>query len=205
MFDSVIAKEGQKIIGISFLLMIVSILIECGFLVLITFVLTLFLIFVFRNKQISFNNNDSDIVAPISGVITAIDVRDDKKEIFIDVSLCNNHILRAVEDGNCKVEYKRGLNLNLNSYKAKKLNEKAVIHFSNATLKLYSSIYNIGINLTKTESLRKCEKIGVFLQGQITVTIDKENDLVVKIGDKIISGESTLAILPTKEESTKVE
>ncbi|XPV67958.1 MAG: phosphatidylserine decarboxylase [Halarcobacter sp.] len=199
MFDSVIAKEGQKAVGISFIAMIISILIECGFLVFITFVLTLFLIYIFRNKQINFNNNTSDIVAPISGVITAIDTIDNKKEIFIDVSLCSNHILRAVEDGDYEVTYNRGLNLNLSSYKAKKLNEKAIIKFANSTLNLYSSMYNIAIDVTQTNSLRKCEKIGIFLQGQITVTIENTNHIVVKIGDKVSSGETTLAILPTKE------
>ncbi len=205
MFDSVVAKEGQKSIVIAFFAMIISILIGCGFLVTLFFVATLFLIFVFRNKDISFNNNDSDIVAPISGIVTAIDSYDDKKEIYIDVSLCNNHILRAIQDGDCKIINKRGLNLILNSYKAKKLNEKAIIEFKDATLNLYSSIFNKSIDITKKHNLRKCEKLGVFLQGQISVVVANTNDIVVKIGDKVNSGESTLAIIPSKENELELE
>ncbi len=205
MFDSVVAKEGQKVIVIAFFAMIVSILIGCGFLVTLFFVATLFLIFIFRNKDISFNNNNSDIVSPISGIVTAIDSYDDKKEIYIDVSLCNNHILRAVQDGDCKITNKRGLNLILNSYKAKKLNEKAIIEFKDATIKLCSSIFNKSIDITKTQDLRKCEKFGVFLQGQISVIVDNTNDIVVKIGDKVNSGESTLAIIPSSENEVELE
>jgi len=207
MFDIVVAKEGQKAILIAFLVMIVSILIGCGFLVTLAFIATIGLIFIFRNKDISYNNNDSDITSPISGVVTAIDVAEEnKKDIYIDVSLCNNHILRACEDGDCTVEYKRGLNLLLNSFKAKRLNDKAIIKFNQTKINLCSSLFNTSINITKTQKLRKGEKIGVFLQGEVCVTVDSANDIMVKIGDKVDSGQTTLAIIPTpKEDEQKQE
>ena len=132
MFDSIIAKEGQKTILITFIVMIIFILLECGFLTFISFVLILSLAYIYRYKYIDYRTfKENEYYAPISGTISAIDVKNFKKSIYIDVNLCDSHILRTLESGNCKVTIKRGLNLLLSTLKAKELNENAKIEYQN--------------------------------------------------------------------------
>lgn len=194
MFNSIIAKEGQKSILIAFIAMIIFILVECEFLTFISFVIMISLMFIYRYKYVDFRSfKKNEIISPISGTITAIDVKDLKKLIYIDVSLCNSHILRSLESGDCKINTKRGLNLLLESFKSKVLNEQSKLEYSNSTMELYSSICNPSIEISKNKNLEKGEKIGTFLQGQVVVTLNKEFTTLVKIGDKVTSGQTKLA------------
>jgi len=203
MFDSIIAKEGQKSIFIAFIAMLVFILAECSFFAFISFALVLVFIFVYRNNALKINSNTDGILSPISGVVSAIDLKDSNKLIYINVSLCNSHILRAIEDGSFKVTYKRGLNLSLSTFKAKALNEKAIIEFENSSLELISSMCNTTIDIKENSKSSKGERIGVFLQGQVVITIKPEFESLVKIGDKVESGITAIAskiVLEEKEE-----
>ena len=205
MFDSIIAKEGQKSILVAFIAMLVFILAECGFLAFISFALVVIFIFIYRNNALKINSNPTDILSPISGVISAIDIRGRNKLIYIDVSLCNSHILRALEDGEFKVTNKRGLNLSLSTFKANVLNEKATIEFKNSSLELISSMCNTSINIKENVNSLKGERIGVFLQGQVIVTIKPELELLANIGDKVESGITVIAnkiVLEKKEEES---
>ena len=194
MFDSIIAKEGQKYILIAFIAMIFFILLECGFFTFISFVIMFSLIYIYRYKYIDFTAfKQNEIKAPISGTVSAIDVKDFKKSIYIDVSLCDSHILRSLDDGTCDIKIKRGLNLFLDSFKSKVLNEQASLVYANSSMQLYSSMCNSSIKISNNKSLKKGEKIGVFLQGQVIVTLNKEFQILVKIGDKVVSGQTLLA------------
>ncbi|PLY07865.1 MAG: hypothetical protein C0625_03940 [Arcobacter sp.] len=204
MFDSIIAKEGQKSILIAFTAMIIFILLECRFLTFISFVLMLTLIYMYRYKYIDYSIfKENEYIAPISGTVSAIDVKDFKKSIYIDVSLCDSHILRSLESGNYKVSIKRGLNLLLTTLKAKQLNEHAKIEYTNSSMELYSSMCNSSININQDNKNIKSEKIGIFLQGQVIVNLNTDIETNVKIGDKVISGITLIATKKFKEENLK--
>ncbi len=201
MLDNVLAKEGQKRFLASFLLMIIFILMECSFLTFVFFVLTLALIFIYRNNTFKNNSKSSDIISPISGEIIAIDSKDNKKHLYIDVNLLDIHILRALEDGKFNVSYKRGLNLILSSLKAKHLNENVIIDFENSSMQLISSIYNPKIEINQNTDLKIANKIGIFVQGQIIITLKNDILPLVKIGDRIESGITVLANKSSKDNS----
>lgn len=193
MFDSIIAKEGQKSVLFAFIAMLVFILGGCGFLAFTSFVLILIFVFVYRNNTLKNHSKKSDIVAPISGTVSAIDVKDNKKHIYIDVSICDTHILRSLEDGEYKVSYQRGLNLVLSTFKAKLLNEKTTVAFENSSMQLISSMCNPKVEINQNSSLQVSERIGSFLQGQVIVTLNSELVPLVKIGDKLQSGITVLS------------
>jgi biotin carboxyl carrier protein len=193
MFDSIIAKEGQKSVLFAFIAMLVFILGGCGFLAFTAFVLILIFVFVYRNNTLKNHSKQSDIVAPISGTVSAIDVKDNKKHIYIDVSICDTHILRSLEDGEYKVSYQRGLNLVLSTFKAKLLNEKTTVAFENSSMQLISSMCNPKVEINQNSSLQVSERIGSFLQGQVIVTLNSELVPLVKIGDKLQSGITVLS------------
>ena len=165
MFDSIIAKEGHKKIIVAFIAFVFFVLIECGLLTFISFVVIAALVYIYRYKYIDFNSiKDEDFVSPISGTVSAIDVKDLKKSIYIDVSLCDSHILRSLDSGEAKVTARRGLNLLLGTFKAKELNEQVNVEFTNSSMKLFSSMCNPEIELSKTTDFKKGEKISTFIQ-----------------------------------------
>lgn len=205
MFDSVIAKEGQKSILVAFFAMLVFILAECGFLAFVSFAVTVILIFLYRNNTLKINTDEGDILSPISGVVSAIDIKDRNKLVHIDVSLCNSHILRAMENGSFSTKYKRGLNLSLSTFKAKALNEKAIVKFENSSMELISSICNPTLDIKENETLLKGDRIGAFLQGQVIITIKPELETIIKIGDKVESGITILANKKIEENEIEEE
>lgn len=194
MFDNMIAKEGHKKILLAFIAFIFFVLVECGLLALISFATFAFLIYVYRYKYVDVGALDKDsIYAPISGKVTAIDLKDLKRTIYIDVNLCDSHILRSIEDGDVTISLKRGLNLSLDSFKAKNLNERATVNYSSCSMQILSSMCNNSICFPNKTTFSKGEKIGTFLHGQIIISLSSEYETSVNIGDKILSGISVIA------------
>lgn len=194
MSDNVIAKEGHKSILIAFIAMLVFIILECEVFVFVTFAITGFLLFTYRYKYIDIKSlNKDEIYAPISGKVSAIDVKDFKKSIHIDVGLLDSHILRALESSSVSIEYKRGLNLSLGSLKARKLNETVIIKSDNLTIQLISSICNNSIEVSSKKRYEKGEKIGVFIHGKVIVTLPSNTITDLKIGQELKDGMTVIA------------
>lgn len=194
MFDSIVAKEGHKKIIVAFIAFLFFVIVECTFMTLISFVAFLFFIYAYRYKYIDVNTLEKNrIYAPISGKVTAIDVKDFKKSIYIDVSLCDSHILRSSDSGKCKISFKKGVNLLLTSYKSKQLNNSVTIEFKNSSMKIYSSMCNDSLVIPKKDELKKGEKLGTLLHGEVIVTFNEKYNCNVNIGQKIESGLTVLA------------
>lgn len=193
-----ISNRGIKPIAVLVVLTIIFSIIS-DFLGGVFFLITLFSLYVFRDtKKYIFENSDS-ILSPVDGKIIAIDKVEDKVKIYCKVSLCDNHTVRAPFNGEIKVKkYHKGLNLNPNTLKAKTLNEQISYKFisedkkENLKLLLVSGIFNIGIEKTENKTLAQGDSVSFFVDGIAVITVNKENDLVVKIGDKLSSGQSIL-------------
>jgi len=163
------------------------------------FLLTLFSFYVFRDtKRYIFENSDS-VLSPVDGKVIAIDKVDDKVKVYCKVSLCDNHTVRAPFSGEVKVKkYHKGLNLDPNTLKAKTLNEQISYKFISDNkkeylkLKLISGFFNIGIEKTENKTLLQGDAITFFIDGIAVITVSKESELLVQIGDKISSGQSIL-------------
>lgn len=109
------------------------------------------------------------------------------------MSLCNSHILRSLDSGKVKIEFKRGVNLLLSSIKAKKMNDRTIFKYENCSMELISSMCNDTLEIPNKIEFKKGEKIGTFLHGEVTVQLDKSYNCKVEIGDKIESGVTVLA------------
>jgi len=163
------------------------------------FLITLFSLYVFRDtKRYIFENSDS-VLSPIDGKVIAIDRVDDKVKVYCKVSLWDNHTVRAPFSGEVKVKkYHKGLNLDPNTVKAKTLNEQISYKFISDNkkeylkLKLISGFFNIGIEKTENKTLLQGDAISFFIDGIAVITVSKESNLLVQIGDKISSGQSIL-------------
>lgn len=192
MLNSFIAKEGQTKVLYLFIAFFIFLVLDCEFFTFIFFVLTLGFAYIYRNKKLQKDYDISDILSPVSGKISSIDKTATKTLVYIDVSLCDNHILRAPKNGNFVVEHKKGLHTLLDSLKAKKLNEKATLTYSDMKVELTSSLYGTDINLNSTEALMG-DKLGVFLHGQVVVEIDQSKELLISLDKKVEAGKTVIA------------
>lgn len=192
MFNKLIAKEGHNSIFGFLVLTIVFLIIDCNFLSFIFFALTLWFIFIYRNNRFIKKYDEEDIVSPISGTISSIDTKENKKKIYIDVSLLDNHILSAAKSGKYTVDIIRGVYTFLDSLKAKILNEKIIIKYDDVKIELISSLFSNRTQVSEIGNL-KGDKLGVFLHGQVIVELDDKKELLVNIGSKLYSGKTVIA------------
>jgi len=192
--DSFILREGYKNITITFVTALFFMLFISDYLGYIGIFVGIFLVYVYRNNYRHIFKNTQNILAPIDAVVSSIDKVNGKTKIYCKVSLCtNNHVLRAPIDGELKVKkYKHGLNLNPNTYKASLYNEQIVLKFDDLKVKLISGLCNNKIKRIPNRNVVQGEKITVFLDGLVIITMDEKSKLMVNIGDKLTSGQTLL-------------
>ena len=194
----IIAKEGFKSIILTFLISIVFSLFISDFLGNLGFLFTLMLLFIYKNPERDTKRDDSEILSIADGRIDTIDFHDKKTDIYINVSICNTHILRAPSDGSFKITKQiNGLNLNPNSYKAQNLNSSVTLKFNKFKINLLSGICGSKIYIDNCEHKIKGDRIGLFLNGIIKITLKNTDNikLNVKIGDKVRAGETVIAFI----------
>jgi len=191
--NKLILKEGYKSIGIVFTVSVLLMLLISDCLGYIALGIAVFLLYVYRDTYRHIFKNTQSVLAPIDCTVTAIDNVNGKHKIYCKVGLLNNHIVRAPSDAEVKVKkFKRGLNLNPNSYKASLYNEQTVVKFPDLKMKLISGLCNHKMKRVKESTVEQGDQIAVFLDGLVILTIAKENELMVKVGDKLISGQTIL-------------
>lgn len=185
-----IMPSGYKSIAIAFFVSIVSFLFICDTLGWIALLAGLFFLYSHRNPILGFIPKDEkNIYAPIQGKISSIDTKEDKYKVYIDVNLCNAHVLRAPKDGKFTIKkFIHGLNLCHNTYKAKQFNTRATIKIDDVKMKLLVGLCNKEISFTKEsgEKVETSDIIGMFFHGQVCVEFPKDKyDIQVSIGDKL--------------------
>jgi len=191
--NKLILPEGYKTITITFVIAVALMIFISDCLAYIGFVIGLVLIFIYRDSSRHIFKNTSSVLAPIDGTVSAIDHENGKYKIYCKIGLCDNHILRAPIDADVKVKkYRRGLNLNPNSYKASLYNEQTVLKFSDIKIKLISGLCNHKMKRVKECNVSQGDKISVFLDGLVVITVPENYDLTINIGDKLTSGQSIL-------------
>lgn len=191
--NKIILPEGYKNITIVFIVSIILSLFISDFLGNIGFVLGIFLLYVYRDNYRHIFTNTQSVLAPIDSVVTAIDTVNEKHKIYCKVGLLNNHILRAPIAGDVKVKkHRRGLNLNTSSYKASLYNEQVVLKFDDIKIKLISGLCNSKMKYIKETEVSQGDKISIFLDGMVVITVPKSEDLLINIGDKLTSGQTIL-------------
>ena len=192
--NQLILKEGFKPVVVVLLISIfLNIFISDTF-GNIGFIITLALIFIYRNPSRTTVNNKGMILAPIDGTISAIDISKNKYKIYIDVNLCNTHVLRAPIKSKFKTKsLKNGLNLKSTSYKARLLNTQAVIKFDDIKVKLISGICNNDIILYENEKVEATQEVGVFLHGLVILELPRSCSINVNLNEKVYAGLTQIA------------
>ena len=189
-----ILKEGFSPIIITLMISLFFSIFISNFLGNVGFIITILFIFIYRNPSRQTMNNKNMILAPIDGKISAIDITKNKYKIYIDVNLCNTHVLRAPIKSKFKIKsFTNGLNLKSSSYKAKLLNTQATLKFDDIKIKLISGICNSNIILYKNDKVEATQDVGIFLNGLVIVELPKTNNLKISLNDKIYAGLTQIA------------
>jgi len=191
--NKVILTEGYKNIIVIFAVSIFLSLFISDCLAYLGFALGVFALYVYRDNYRHIFSNTQSVLAPIDSTVTAIDSVDGKYKIYCKVSLFNNHILRAPISTNMKIkQHRRGLNLNTNSYKSSLYNEQIVLKFDDIKIRLISGLCNNKMKRINGSEVTQGDKISVFLDGLVIITVDDKEELNIKIGDKLTSGQTIL-------------
>lgn len=198
---SFISKYGFKPIAVVVLLAFISYIADFEVLENLFIILALVLIYVYRDTSRHVFENNQSILSPIDGKVLAIDKLEDKVQLYIKVSLCSNHNLRAPFNGKLEiVNTKHGVNLDPNTPKGRLLNEQVDMKFINddtselLSIKLISGFCNPAIELKEgIDKVSQGDKIGFFIDGLVIITLDKNKESLVKIGDKIKASQSIIA------------
>ena len=191
--NKLILKEGYKYILIVFVIAIFLELFISDCLGTIGILVGVFLLFIYRGSSRHIFSNTQSVLAPIDSTVIAIDKVNGKIKIHCLVGLLNNHILRAPVDAHMKVKkFRHGLNLNPNSHKASLYNEQSVLKFDDIKLKLISGLCNPKMKRIQEENVAQGDKISVFIDGLVIITIEDDHDLLINIGDKLTAGQTIL-------------
>jgi len=189
--NNIILKQGHSIIITTLVVSILLNIFISETLANMGYILIAILLFVYRNpSRENFLQSENNVLSPIDGTIIAID----KNKIFIDVSLCNSHTLRAPINSKYTLKYiKNGLNLNHFSLKAKDLNSQAILTFNDITVKLISGICNTKLSfINSDDNISSGDELGLFLHGLVVVENTKKCDILVELNQKVYSNETVL-------------
>ncbi len=183
----------NKNIIISFVLAIFAYLID-ETLGNIALLITVGLLIIYRDPSRTIKREDTEILSICDGRVDTIDNHDNKIDIYFKVDMCNTHILRAPIDGKINIiNQVHGLNLNPNSYKASILNSSIDLELANLKINFLSGLCNNTIDIASGDVV-KGDKIGMFLDGVIKITLDKNDiKLNINIGNKVKAGQTVIA------------
>lgn len=193
MLEKLIFKEAYKKILCLFIVSLFIDIFISDFLANLLYLYTLFTIYVFRNTSKNIENN-SNIFSPITGEISAIDYKNNKTIIYIDVCILSQHTFVAPSNGKITSLIKRsGINLNTDSFLSKNLNQKTSFNFGNLNIILLEDHLSMGTYINENQySFKQGEKIAIFTSGKVIITLEKNIKSPLKIGQKVYSAKTIL-------------
>ena len=205
-----IHTEGYKFIVIAAIVTIV-LLFFSGFLGLISFLLTVWVYYFFRDPERVIIEDNNFLVSPADGEVVYVDEVDGPKEVglenkkFKKISIFMNvfdcHVNRTpcsglVED----ILYKPGKFLNASLDKASEDNERNYYkikdpHGNDIVVVQIAGLIarRIVCEINKDQELRQGDRIGMIRFGSRADVYYENYEPLVKVGQKTISGETLLA------------
>lgn len=194
MLKNLILRESYKKILCLFIVSLMIDIFISGFLANLLYFYTLFTIFVFRNTAIKIKSTNN-VLSPINGEISAIDYKNNKTIIYIDVCIFSQHTFTAPINANLTSLVKRsGINLDTNTYLAKDLNTKITFDMGNLNIILLEDHCSMGTYINSSNSsFKQGEKIAIFTSGKVIITLDNKINTSLKIGQKVYSSKTILA------------
>ena len=210
-----IHPEGWKFAGILFISSMILLLLSMAMaIVAIGFILTVFVLWFFRDPERKTQQNSNLIISSADGKVCLIDeayppaevpIEAEKmKRICVFMNVFNVHINRSPVQGRVEhIVYKKGQFLNASLDKASDKNERSslILNSENGAKIIVVQIAGLIARrilsfITSSDQLNQGERFGLIRFGS-RVDIYMPLDAVEKciVGDKVVAGESILAAL----------
>ncbi len=214
MFNSIfpkIHKEGYKFLAISIIVTFIVLLFS-KFLGSILILITIWVYYFFRDPERYSINDDTFLVSPADGLITAISEQTGPVELqlenttFTKVSIFMNvfncHVNRTPLAGQVEeINYKPGKFLNASLDKASDENERNYYRIKCSKTNEDIIIVQIAgliarrivCEVEKGQNLKQGERIGMIRFGSRVDIFFKNKKILAKIGQNVVAGESLIA------------
>ena len=213
MFNTIfpkIHKEGYKFLAISILASFI-ILFFSKFVGFIFILITIWVYYFFRDPERYSINNDTYLVSPADGLITDISEKSGPEELRLEntsftrisvfMNVFNCHVNRVPSSGKIEeIFYKPGKFLNASLDKASEENER---NYYKVKLKNGEEIIIVQIagliarrivcEVEQGQELKQGDRIGMIRFGSRVDIYFKNKNVLAKLGQNVIAGESLLA------------
>jgi len=205
-----IHSEGYKFLAIAIFITIILYFLST-FLGLISFVLSVWVYYFFRDPERISINNDNYLTSPADGEVLMVHVVDGPKELglegkkFTKISIFMNvfdcHVNRTPCEGKIsEIVYKPGKFLNASLDKASEDNERNYYKIINNQSEDIIIVQIAGLiarrivcESSKDQQLQQGERIGMIRFGSRADVYFENYKTLVKVGQKTIAGETLLA------------
>lgn len=205
-----IAKEGYPYIIIFAATTIVALLLGGKWMVIVPFVITVFMVYFFRDPEREIPEGEGLFVSPADGKIILIKdvfekehLKADVKEISIFMSPFNVHVNRTPCDGKIKnIQHNKGKFMA--AYK-----DEASFKNENIEMTLKTKYGDILVRqvagyvarravcrANAGDSLKRGERYGIIkFSSRLDVYLPKNTEIKVKLGDRVRAGETVIGVI----------
>jgi phosphatidylserine decarboxylase len=203
-----LAPEGYPFIGFFSSLTIISFFLSGGiWIALLPFILTLFMLYFFRDPERIAPEGDNVFVSPADGKVILIKnvyednyIKDNAVEISIFMSPLNVHVNRAPCDGVVEsVVHTRGKFLSAFKHEASLQNENIAMllntrHGKILVRQVAGFLARRAVCRVKPgDTLKKGQRYGIIkFSSRLDVYLPKDADIKVKLGDKVKAGKTII-------------
>ncbi len=206
-----IAAEGYPFIGYSALLTILSGLLGFPLITLILLITTTFILMFFRDPERTTPEIDRGVLSPADGRIIFVETTRDERfadedvlKISIFMNVFNVHVNRIPFSGTVsKVRHVPGSFLAADSEKAHLNNEYCAVTIITDNDRELTMVQIAGLiarriicRLETGDTIKCGERYGLIRFGsRVDLYLPRQSNPAVKVGDKVVAGESLLAYL----------
>jgi len=199
-----ISKTGFKYIVIMLALLIVFSIFDLEFLVFISFVIMLTLVYLFRNPEREVPAfSTGSLVSPSDGLVTSIEEISDKDyayKIEVENSFSGVGVLRTPMDAKVEsLKVVKGTRVSKNHNLFNCTNEYAEVKFSDNSSnsikvihKLQESFAPISLDIIEAQNLRQSTRYGNALNSVTTIYIPQNFRLNISVGNELKASESLI-------------
>jgi phosphatidylserine decarboxylase len=209
--DSIIAQEGYPFIILSLVITVFIAFLGISWLLLLMALITLFIVWFFRNPERHFIEDEKVVICPADGKVIKVENVEANcstsgkfKKISIFMNVFNVHVNRAPYSGTIEaVNYHEGRFISANLDKASLTNERNEIIIRTGDGRLISAVQIAGLIARRIvcwvkpgDIIQKGERIGLIRFGsRVDVYLPEDSTVKVKIGDKVKAGETHLGYI----------
>jgi len=206
-----VAREGLPFIALFAFVTLVFALLDWGFLSFVFLLLTLFVVYFFRDPERHCPADNGAVIAPADGKVVFVgDVMEERffkeevQKVSIFMSVFNVHVNRAPCSGKViDTYYNKGEFLNASLDKASLQNEQAGIYMQTENGKNILFVQVAGLIARRIISyprvgdiLKRANRYGLIRFGsRVDVYLPKGSELNVRIGDQTVAGETVIGTL----------